>query len=61
MVDGALRAIGCERRVVLSVNSYLLAPKVAARSDLLMTLPHQLLDQYAGLLDLFEPPLPLPR
>lgn len=59
MIDMALRATGRERRVALSVHSYLLAPMVAVRSDLLVTLPRQLLEQHAGMLDLFDPPLPL--
>ena len=59
MVDAALRAVGRERRVTLSLHGYLLAPMVVARSDLLVTLPRQLLNQHAGILDLFEPPLPL--
>ncbi len=59
MVDGALRAAGRERRVVLSVHGYLIAPMVAARSDLLVTLPRQLLSQHKDALELYEPPLSL--
>jgi DNA-binding transcriptional LysR family regulator len=60
MIDDALRALGRSRRVTLSVHSYLLAPMIAARSDLLVTLPRQLLEQNGDGLELFEPPLPLP-
>jgi DNA-binding transcriptional LysR family regulator len=60
MIDDALRARNRRRRVTLSVHSYLLALMIAARSDMLVTLPRQLLEQNGDGLDLFEPPLPLP-
>lgn len=60
MIDDALRALDRSRRVTLSVHSYLLAPMIAARSDLLVTLPRQLLEQNGDGVELFEPPLSLP-
>lgn len=38
-VDGALAALGCSRRVVLTVNQFFIAGKVVASSDLLTVLP----------------------
>lgn len=60
MIDDALAASNRKRRVTLSVHSYLLAPTVVARSELLVTLPRQLLEVSGDHLDLFEPPLALP-
>ena len=60
MIDGALRVLGRRRRVRLSVHSYLLAPAIVARSELLVTLPRKILERSGEALDLFEPPLALP-
>jgi DNA-binding transcriptional LysR family regulator len=59
MIDDALVASNRQRRVTLSVHSYLLAPTIVSRSELLVTLPRQFLEQSADHLDLFEPPLAL--
>ena len=59
MIDTALHVAGRTRRVVLSVHSYLIAPLVASRNDLLVTLPRQLLARQEPALGLFEPPLRL--
>jgi DNA-binding transcriptional LysR family regulator len=61
MIDVALHSMGRHRRVVLSVHSYLLAPLIVSRSNLLVTLPRQLIEQHAAPLDLFDAPLPLPE
>ena len=61
MLDTALRAIEKQRRVVLSIHSYLLAPLVVSKSDLIVTLPRQLLEQSLIPLSIFETPLPLPQ
>ena len=60
-VDQALTALGRKRQIALSIQSYGLAPLVVAGSDCVCTLPSRLLRRYAGQLDLFEPPLDLPR
>lgn len=60
MIDDALEAVGRQRRVTLSVHSYLLAPVIIGRSDLLVTLPRQLLEMSGDHSDLFDPPLALP-
>lgn len=58
-VDHALTELGLSRRVVLSVHSYTLAPLITTLSDLLVTLPHGLLEHHGDRLDLFEPPIAL--
>jgi DNA-binding transcriptional LysR family regulator len=60
MIDDALEALNRQRRVALSVHGYLLAPTIVARSDLLVTLPRQLLERSGDHLELLEPPLKLP-
>ncbi len=61
VVDDALARLGRTRRVALSCESYALAPMIAARSDLMVTLPRLLLTGFGDRLDLFDPPLPLKR
>ena len=60
LVDRALAAHGRRRRVVLSVQSYLLAIEAVATSDMVATLPLSLLAGQERGLVLFEPPMPLP-
>ncbi|MBB3695154.1 LysR family transcriptional regulator [Sphingomonas sp. BK580] len=59
-VDARLAALGLERRVALSVQTYSLAPTIVAASDLLCTLPSRFLHRFRDVLDLFDPPLDLP-
>ena len=61
LVDRTLAGLGRSRRVALSIQSYGLAPLIVAQSDCICTLPSRLLRRHAGDLDLFEPPLQLPR
>ena len=61
LVDQTLAGMGRTRRVVLSIQSYGLAPLIVARNDCVCTLPARLLRPYADELALFAPPLPLPR
>lgn len=63
MVDSALAARGLTRRVALRIPSFLAAPLVVARSDLIVTLPRRTALEFAALapLVLIEPPLALPR
>lgn len=61
MIDEALASLARQRRVALSVHSYLLAPAIVAQSDLLITLPRKLLTRSGQTLDLFDPPLALPE
>lgn len=58
-IDAALRALGRERRVTLSLASYLLVPPVVAQSDLVATLPRRLFNDLAHRLVLSEPPIAL--
>lgn len=63
IVDSALATLGRLRRVVVRVHTFPLAPAIIARSDLVLTAPtHNLVamaEPYG--LQLFPPPLPLPR
>lgn len=61
VVDRTLAGMGRTRRVVLSISSYGLAPLIVATTDCLCTLPGQLLRRFEAEVDLFTPPLPLPR
>ena len=58
VVDDELGRRGEERRVVLEVPHFLVAPRVVARSDLLVTLPERLAQEVAALFDLVVTPLP---
>ncbi len=59
LVDRALAKIGRRRRVVLSVQSYLLALEAVRSSDLVATLPRSLLTGWGEGLRIFNPPIPL--
>jgi DNA-binding transcriptional LysR family regulator len=61
VVDVALSAIGRQRRVAVSIQSYALAPLILANSDCLCTLPHRFLNRFAHQLDWAPPPLELAR
>lgn len=60
-VDDALAARGLARRVAVRTSSFLVAPIVAARSDLILTGPSRMLLPMAKAFDLvtFPPPLAL--
>ena len=62
VVDYALAGIGRERRVAVTVPDYLVALRMAAASDHVVTLPRRLLHTAGHWLDLVtvEPPLELP-
>lgn len=60
LVEHALAEAGLRRRVGLAVPTFLLAPHVVARSDLLFTSVGELLERLPLDLVLREPPLPLP-
>ena len=62
IVDHALAEIGRSRRVALKVPSFLLAPIVAAQTDLLWTVPRTLSGMLGSYLPLrlVEPPIKLP-
>jgi len=60
VVDRALAKLGHSRQVVMSSQSYAIAPSLVAGTDLLCTLPRRLLMQFSATLDIFSPPLPLP-
>lgn len=62
-VDEVLERRGLRRRVALRVPSFLLAPLLVARSDLVATVPARVAQRVAGPLSLrvYELPLPLPE
>lgn len=60
VVDAALQALGRERRVAVSIQSYALAPVILARSDCVCTLPRRFLARFSADLDAFAPPVDLP-
>ncbi len=59
LVDDALARQGCSRNVVVSVQSYALAPIIVAGSDIVCTLPRRVLEPLANLLHTVAPPLEL--
>ncbi|MFY0539560.1 LysR substrate-binding domain-containing protein [Nannocystis pusilla] len=58
--DAALAAHGRERRVVLSVPSFLMVPELVARSDLAALVPERIARDRADRLQLLEPRSPSP-
>lgn len=60
-VDRSLAGLGRTRRVALSIQSYALAPVIVAGSDCVCTLPKRLLQRHSDRLDLYTPPIDLPR
>ena len=61
MIDTALAEIGRERKVPISIQSYALAPMVIVSSDCICTLPRRFLQRFGHVLDIFAPPLPVPK
>jgi DNA-binding transcriptional LysR family regulator len=61
-VDVLLRERGLERKVVLWVPTFTLAPLIAARSDLIATVPRRIAEAFTEVLplQLLPPPLPVP-
>ena len=60
-VDDLLARKKLERKVVLRVPNFLLAPCIVASTDLIATTPARLASQFAGLpIVAHEPPLPVP-
>ncbi|MDA8446876.1 LysR family transcriptional regulator [Paracidovorax valerianellae] len=57
--DEALAGVGRERRVLLSVTSFLVLPEILRNSDLIAVVPQRLVTDAAGLI-VREPPLPIP-
>lgn len=58
-VDQHLAGLGHQRSVVMSTQSYAMAPPIVAGTDLLCTLPRRMLQRFVQTLDIFPPPLPL--
>ncbi|WP_342320615.1 LysR family transcriptional regulator [Kosakonia sp. BYX6] len=58
-VDQTLAGLGHQRSVVMSTQSYAMAPPIVAGTDLLCTLPRRMLQRFAQTLDIFTPPLAL--
>jgi DNA-binding transcriptional LysR family regulator len=61
VVDSALEAFGRSRRVALTVPTYLVAPSIIAQTDLVMTLPRRIVDDFADRtrVRVFAPPVPI--
>ncbi len=61
-VDTALAARGLARRIALRIPSFLAAPLVIARSDLIVTMPRRVAQEFVTFapIVLVEPPLPIP-
>jgi DNA-binding transcriptional LysR family regulator len=61
-VDRALAELGLSRRVAVAVPHFLVAPRLVAGSDLVLTLAERVARAFAAHLPItiFEPPLPLP-
>jgi DNA-binding transcriptional LysR family regulator len=58
--DTALKERGLARRVVLSVNGFLLVPEIVARSDMVALVPERLMREQSADLQILEPPMPVP-
>lgn len=59
VTDDALARLGRERRVVLSVPSFLVLPRILRASDLIAVAPRRLVSGAAGLV-LLDPPVGIP-
>lgn len=59
VTDTALAALGRQRRVQLSLTSFLVLPEILRHSDLIAVVPQRLVGHAEGLAVL-EPPLPIP-
>lgn len=59
VTDEALERLGRQRRVALSVTSFLVLPEILRRSDLVAVVPQRLVRPDSGLVVL-EPPLEIP-
>jgi DNA-binding transcriptional LysR family regulator len=55
--DDSLAALGHRRRVVLSVSSFLVVPRIVAGSDLIALLPSRLAADVDPALQVFKPPV----
>lgn len=62
VVDSVLAALGKRRHIALRLPSFLAAPLVVARSDLILTAPARIVAEFARThsLQLIDPPLELP-
>lgn len=58
--DETLDTMGKRRHVAVSIPSFLLAPALITRSDLIAVIPERLADAFDDILDKFEPPIPIP-
>jgi DNA-binding transcriptional LysR family regulator len=58
--DQALETLGYTRRVGLSIASFLMAPELVARSDMIALVPKRLVSGRAEALQILEPPLMVP-
>lgn len=58
-VDQTLAGLGYQRSVMMSTQSYAMAPPIVAGTDLLCTLPKRMLQRFTQTLDIFPPPVSL--
>jgi DNA-binding transcriptional LysR family regulator len=61
-VDDALKRLGLERRIVVAVPHFLVAPFIVKDTDLVLTLPERMAHAFSRHVPLaiLEPPFPLP-
>jgi DNA-binding transcriptional LysR family regulator len=55
--DEALKAKGLERRVAISINSFLMVPELIMRSEMIALVPERLVKDRTDHLQILEPPL----
>jgi DNA-binding transcriptional LysR family regulator len=59
VTDEVLAAMGLQRRVTLSVKSFIVLPDILRASDMVAVLPNRLVAKQEGL-TVIEPPIPIP-
>ena len=57
-IDEQLEKLGCQRRVGLSVDQFVMAPMIVMSTDFVATLPRRLAARFAHQLHLFDLPFP---
>ncbi|ENL6920936.1 LysR family transcriptional regulator [Klebsiella aerogenes] len=60
IVDNVLENLGCQRRVSMSVQQFMLAPPLIENSNLLCVLPNRFVRQFSDRLDFFPLPFDVP-
>jgi DNA-binding transcriptional LysR family regulator len=60
-VDNVLQALGRSRKVVMSVQNFLVVPHILQATDMVATLPWRLSQGFPDSLCVIEPPIDIPR